>query len=215
MHCICEKPISAWFYFEKDFNFVTVILWIIILWTEEIAIIISQNIKPNNFIRNNFLLMFHMEPMHMRKGHGNIQKIVALYPGAWNHQINELTVTWAHSELSWGAQPPEDYFFWGAGTKKTELALKWFSCVSCCHRQGHEKGSNSPEEIEGGQRWDGQRRGEQPFHWPPTFLWSQLSHKTSLYNLVRNSSVWWAWQNKGMSVLLVRGLKKHFHPTSS
>lgn len=97
MHYIPEKSLWAWFYFEKDFNLV-VIPWIFFLWKEEI--IISDNIKPNNLIWNNFSLMFHMEPMHLRKGHGNIQKIVALYPGLETNQIIELTVTWAHGELS-------------------------------------------------------------------------------------------------------------------
>lgn len=44
--------------------------------------------------------MFHMEQMNIRKGHGNIQKIVALYLGLETNQIIVLTVTWAHSEFS-------------------------------------------------------------------------------------------------------------------
>lgn len=43
--------------------------------------------------------MFHMEPMHLRKGQDNIQKIVALLPGLETNQIIDLTVTCAHNEL--------------------------------------------------------------------------------------------------------------------
>lgn len=43
--------------------------------------------------------MFPMKPMPLRKGYGNMQKIVALYPGLETTQIIELSLTWTCSEL--------------------------------------------------------------------------------------------------------------------
>lgn len=100
-----------------------------------------------------------------------MEKIVALYPGLETTQIIELSLTLACSELSQGVQShlkPISFGKQGPERKKTKVTLKWFSFVSWCHRQGHEKGSDSPREMQGG--WDGQRRAEQCLHWQSTVL---------------------------------------------